>query len=148
MNLRPATSADLPALVDLLCVLFTQEAEFEPDRAAQARGLAAILEAPAVGAILVAEETDVVLGMVSLLWTVSTALGARAGLLEDMVAAPAARGRGVGGRLLEAAIAHARAAGCRRLTLLTDADNAGAQRFYRRRGFVASPMLPFRLALD
>ena len=61
---------------------------------------------------------------------------------------PAARGRGVGGCLLEAAIAHARASGCRRLTLLTDADNAGAQRFYRRRGFVASPMLPFRLALD
>jgi GNAT superfamily N-acetyltransferase len=148
MNLRPATSADLPALVDLLCVLFTQEAEFEPDRAAQARGLAAILDVPAVGAILVAEETDVLLGMVSLLWTVSTALGARAGLLEDRVGAPAARGRGVGGRLLEAAIAHARAAGCRRLTLLTDADNAGAQRFYRRRGFVASPMLPFRLALD
>jgi GNAT superfamily N-acetyltransferase len=148
MNLRPATSADLPALVDLLCVLFTQEAEFEPDRAAQARGLVAILDVPAVGAILVAEETDVLLGMVSLLWTVSTALGARAGLLEDMVVAPAARGRGVGGRLLEAAIAHARAAGCRRLTLLTDADNAGAQRFYRRRGFVASPMLPFRLALD
>ena len=148
MQPRLATSADLPALVELLGVLFAQEAEFAPDRAAQARGLAAILDAPGVGAILVAEDDGAVLGMVSLLWTVSTALGARVGLLEDMVVTPGARGRGVGGQLLEAAIAHARAAGCRRLTLLTDADNAGAQRFYRRRGFGASPMLPFRLALD
>lgn len=148
MRTRLASPADLPALVDLLCVLFAQEAEFVPDREAQARGLSAILDSPATGAILVAEEAGAVRGMVSLLWTVSTALGARAGLLEDMVVAPAARGRGTGGLLLEAAIRHARDSGCRRLTLLTDADNTAAQRFYRRHGFVGSPMVPLRLALD
>jgi GNAT superfamily N-acetyltransferase len=82
--------------------------------------------------------------MVGLLFTVSTALGARVAWLEDMVVAPEARGRGIGGALVDAALAQARAAGCRRVTLLTDADNADAHRFYRRHGFAASPMRPFR----
>jgi ribosomal protein S18 acetylase RimI-like enzyme len=33
---------------------------------------------------------------------------------------------------LPAAVEFARSAGCRRVTLLTDADNAAAQRFYGR----------------
>jgi ribosomal protein S18 acetylase RimI-like enzyme len=34
-----------------------------------------------------------------------------------------------------------------RLTLLTDADNAPAQRFYQRHGFAPSAMIPLRLLL-
>jgi ribosomal protein S18 acetylase RimI-like enzyme len=44
-------------------------------------------------------------------------------------------GAGVGTALLEAAAAVARAAGCRRLWLVTTNDNARALRFYQRRGF-------------
>ena len=148
MRIACATAADIPALSGLLDLLFAQEAEFRPDRVAQARGLAAIVNDPAVGAILVARDGEALLGMVNLLWTISTALGARVALLEDMVVAPAARDRGTGGRLLDAAAAHARAQGCRRITLLTDGGNTRAQAFYRRHGFVASGMLPFRRLLD
>ncbi len=148
MQVTPATAADLPALCELLDLLFTQEAEFIPDRDAQTRGLRAILDDPSLGTLLVARDEDVLLGMVNLLWTVSTALGARVALLEDLVVAPEARGSGLGGELLEAAVCHARERGCRRITLLTDADNFRAQLFYRRHGFVASPMLPFRRALE
>ncbi|MNY66030.1 putative phosphinothricin acetyltransferase YwnH [compost metagenome] len=77
----------------------------------------------------------------------STALGARVALLEDMVVDTGARGTGIGSALLEQAIAHARDSGCRRITLLTDGDNAAAQRLYRRHGFGRSPMVPLRLAL-
>lgn len=146
-RIEPATAQDIPDLVELLAILFTQEAEFTPDPAAQARGLARILADPAVGSILVARQDGRILAMVNLLYTVSTALGARVALLEDMVVAPPARGTGLGSRLLEAAVAHARRQGCRRITLLTDRDNAGAQRFYARQGFVASDMLSLRLAL-
>ena len=41
----------------------------------------------------------------------------------------------------------ARAAGCSRITLLTDATNESAMRFYGRAGFVGSLMVPFRLSL-
>ncbi|MOA67342.1 putative acetyltransferase [compost metagenome] len=64
-----------------------------------------------------------------------------------MVVDAAARGAGVGSALLEQAIAHAREIGCRRLTLLTDADNLAAQRFYGRQGFTHSAMRPLRRVL-
>jgi len=147
MHIEPASLADLPALDDLLTILFTQEAEFQPDHFAQRRGLELILADPAVGCILVARDAGRVVGMVNLLYTVSTALGARVALLEDMIVRPEARNAGAGAQLLQAAIAHARAAGCRRVTLLTDADNEAAQRFYRRHGFTGSPMVPLRLVL-
>lgn len=148
MHITHATADDIPALSGLLNVLFSQEAEFTPDAEAQQRGLGMILGNPDIGTILLARNADgEVQGMVNLLWTVSTALGARVALLEDMVVAPAARGLGVGSRLLNAAIAEANRQGCQRLTLLTDADNVDAQRFYRRQGFVPSPMAPWRLQL-
>ncbi len=142
-----ACPADIPALADLLSLLFAQEAEFLPDRAAQMRGLSHIIDHPQVGAILVARDHDGVIGMVNLLYTVSTALGERVALLEDMVVSEQARGAGIGTLLLEAAIAHARAEGCKRITLLTDASNETAQRWYAHHGFSASSMVPMRLHL-
>jgi len=147
-TIRLATTADLPSLVRLLKVLFEQEAEFKPDELAQARGLTLILENPEVGQILIAQQGADVAGMVGLLYTISTALGARVALLEDMVVAPAWRKAGIGSQLLEAAITHARQTGCQRITLLTDDINTDAQRFYRRHGFTHSPMVPFRRLLN
>lgn len=148
LTIAPATLADIPALCRLLDMLFTQEAEFQPDRAAQERGLTAIISQPHVGHILVARQGNEIVGMVNLLYTVSSALGGRVALLEDMVVAPQVRGQGVGNAVLSAAIDHARQQGCLRVTLLTDKDNHVAQAFYRKQGFVVSSMLPMRLMLD
>jgi len=85
--------------------------------------------------------------MVNLLFTISTALGERVALLEDMVIASKLRGAGVGSQLLEQAISVARAEGCKRITLLTDKTNESAQRFYAKQGFELSSMVPMRLSL-
>jgi GNAT superfamily N-acetyltransferase len=142
-----ATEAQLPALCALLGELFAQETEFQPDADAQYRGLARIIGHPEAGTILVALQDDTVVGMVNLLYTTSTALGAPVAMLEDMIVAPAARGRGVGTMLLQSAFHAARAKGCRRITLLTDGVNGAAQRFYARHGFARSPMIPMRVEL-
>ena len=142
-----ATSADLPALCDLLALLFAQEADFTPDRAKQERGLRLILDDPRVGMILVARDGGQVVGMVNLLFTVSTAEGGRVMVLEDMIVRPDHRGQGVGLKLIEAAIARATQAGCARITLLTDEDNNQAQWFYGRAGFRRSAMIPMRRAI-
>ena len=147
LQIRPATGSDIGALVGLLAWLFAQEADFAPDAAKQERGLRLILEQPAVGRIYCAVAGDVVVGMVSLLFTVSTAEGGRAAWLEDMVVHPDWRGQGIGARLLQEAIRQARVAGCCRITLLTDAGNAAAQEFYGRAGFARSAMVPLRLKL-
>lgn len=147
LQLGAATPADVPALCALLGELFAQEAEFCPDPPAQARALQRIIGDPALGAILVARRDGAVVGMVNLLYTVSTALGERVALLEDMVVSAAARGNGIGSALLRAAIAHAGKAGCKRITLLTDPDNTAAQRFYARHGFTPSNMRALRLQI-
>lgn len=142
-----ATPADIPGLCDLLALLFSQEAEFSSARAAQERGLAAIIADPAVGHILVARQDAQPLGMISILYGISTALGGPVATLEDLVVAPEARGAGLGSRLLSHAIDHARGQGCLRLTLLTDGDNVDAQRLYKRQGFALSGMVPMRKML-
>lgn len=148
MNIIPATTADIPALCELLTVLFKQEAEFKPDPVAQARGLAHIIADPGIGLILVAHSQGRPVGMVNLLYTVSTALGERVALLEDMVVASSLRSSGIGSALITEAMAAARLAGCKRITLLTDRTNQAAQAFYLKHGFRASEMLPLRLILD
>jgi GNAT superfamily N-acetyltransferase len=147
MVVEIATVADIVVLSDLLSVLFAQEMEFTPNTEAQQKGLARVISDPRVGTVLVAREGDHIVGMVNLLFTVSTALGERVALLEDMVLFPEVRGRGVGTKLLSEAISFARERGCKRITLLTDGSNESAQRFYAKQGFVVSGMVPMRLAL-
>lgn len=145
--IEPATADDIPALADLLALLFTQEADFRPDRQKQIRGLQMILDTPAVGQIFVVRSNGQVVGMVSLLFTISTAEGSPACWLEDMVVRPDYRANGLGGRLLDHAIRYAKAQGVTRITLLTDRTNERAIRFYQRHGFHPSEMLPLRRGL-
>ncbi len=145
-KIAPATDADIPQLCELLAILFTQEEDFLPDAEKQSVALRQIIGDPAIGRILVLREGASILGMVNLLFTVSTACGGKAAILEDMIVHPAHRNGGLGGRLLHAAIEHATREGCLRVTLLTDRANEAAIRFYQKNGFATSLMVPLRLA--
>ncbi len=147
LMLATAQKKDLPQLVELLGVLFAAEADFVPDAGKQRRALEAILADERIGRIYVAREAGRVVGMVSTLYTVSTAEGGKAAWLEDMVVLPELRGRGIGAALLSHAVVGAREAGCMRLTLLSDEDNALAHGVYAAEGFQFSGMRPMRLKL-
>lgn len=143
-NVRAACPNDLDTMVDLLGLLFAQEADFEPNREHQRRALSSILSSPELGSLLVALVQGEVVGMVSLLYTISTAEGGTAAWLEDMVVLPEFRNSGAGSRLLEEAQRICHEKGIRRITLLTDKNNHSAKRFYTRHGFCESAMVPFR----
>jgi GNAT superfamily N-acetyltransferase len=147
-DLGVARSEELAQLVELLGILFSQEAEFKPDAVKQARALGEILSDPSIGTLYVAREDDRVIAMASVLYTISTAEGGRAALFEDLIVRPEHRGRGVATSLVAFIIEDARRRGVLRLTLLTDMQNDRAQAFYRKLGFAASSMKPMRLRLE
>jgi GNAT superfamily N-acetyltransferase len=147
MKITIAVLSDIPELCKLLDALFTQEAEFTANPDKQARGLTAVLKNPEMGEILVVRDSDRIIGMVNLIYTVSTALGGRVAIMEDMVVSPDVRGLGVGSKLMNYAVKYAEEKGCKRITLLTDNDNTGAHRFYQRHGFSRSQMIVFRKQL-
>lgn len=144
---EPAREADLPQLVELLGLLFDQEAEFRPDAAKQQAALKLIVSDPVRGRIYVARDGRRVVAMASLLFTISTAEGGKAAWFEDLVVHPEYRRQGTGQKMLAYVIDQARAEGVLRITLLTDMQNERAQALYRRAGFVGSPMRPMRLKL-
>lgn len=142
-----AQPADLEPMTRLLGELFAQEADFRPDPERQRRGLQLILDNPALGRLFVLKVNGEVAGMANGLVTVSTAEGAAAMILEDVIVGAPWRGRGLGRRLIEHVIDWARQAGMARVTLLTDADNYRAQATYGRLGFSLSAMRVMRRPL-
>jgi ribosomal protein S18 acetylase RimI-like enzyme len=83
--------------------------------------------------------------MVSLLYSISTALGGKVAILEDMIIHKDYRQKGLGKELLGEAIRFSKERNCLRLTLLTDFNNDAAINFYRHLGFRKSDMIPMRL---
>jgi GNAT superfamily N-acetyltransferase len=145
--IEQATLEDLPQMVDLLYELFGQEGDFIPDRAKQERGLRLILEQPSRGRIFVYRWNQTIVGMVNLLFTISTAEGGFVVLMEDVIVRLDYRGRGVGTQLMKHAIEYAKKKEFLRITLLTDRLNSESQRFFERMGFFKSQMIPLRLPL-
>ena len=101
-HIEQATLEDLPQLTDLLFDLFTSEADFVPNRAKQMRGLRLILEQPNRGRIFVLRQNGMILGMINLLFTISTAEGGFVILLEDVIVHRDQRGQGLGGQAAQA----------------------------------------------
>jgi ribosomal protein S18 acetylase RimI-like enzyme len=148
LRIEPATIDDLPALASLVMELFTVSGDFAPEQAVQERGLRLILEQPSRGRIFVLRNDDHLIGMVNLLFTISTARGGFVILMEDLVIHPDHRGQGFGGMLLEHVIEFARRKDFKRITLLTDKISAESQGFFRKHGFDYSNMIPMRMLVE
>lgn len=146
-RVRPATPGDLDALVRLVGVLFSLEADFSPDAGRQRRGLAALLADAARAVVLVAERDGAVAGMVTGQLLVSTAEGGAAVLAEDLVVEEGARGLGLGRALLAALEGWGRARGATRVQLLVDEENHEALGFYRRLGWRPTQLRALRRPL-
>lgn len=140
-----AGNCDLEDIIRLLNDLFTQDIEFDPDYKKQKTGVEMIINNPEMGEILILKSEEQIIGMVSLLYSISTALGGKVAVLEDMIIDNAFRNKGFGKKLLNEAISFSKIRGCLRLTLLTDYNNYTAIKFYTSAGFKKSDMIPMRL---
>lgn len=148
MKVERANIEDIPQLCELLKALFTQESDFEPDMERQITGLTEIISNPETGTIFVVRDSREIIGMVTLLFTISTALGGKVAILEDMIVSPNARGSGVGSHLLEYVESYSRNNNINRITLLTDHDNQISHNFYKNFNYEKSRMVVFRKTIS
>jgi RimJ/RimL family protein N-acetyltransferase len=140
-RVRPAAPADVDQIVELFVAVVDEGrwlgSEAPVDRVAQRQRFLEHIEAAGDSASLVAVSTDDdrVVGHVGV--HVEPYKVAGLGMMVDA----AWRGRGVGGALVEAAIASARDLGAHKLALQAWPHNRGAIRLYLRHGFVEEGLL-------
>jgi ribosomal protein S18 acetylase RimI-like enzyme len=101
---------------------------------------------PLARAWLVREE-DMVVGYLIITLGFSVEYGGRDGFIDDLYLMPAARGRGVGRKLIDFALVQARKLGIGTLHLEVKTGNDAATRLYRRAGFEETGRRLMRLRL-
>lgn len=148
MKIRKATCKDIKELANLLAYLFDQEKEHKTDTKKQKTGLQSIIENKKIGKIFVATKQNKIVGMINLLYSVSTSLGARVGIIEDVIVLPEFRGKKIGSQLIKHAIKYAKRKNLKRITLFTDFDNQKAHKFYEKSGFTKSSMVQFQRGMS
>ncbi len=148
ITFRPATAADLPAIVAMLADdHLGAQRESLHDLAPYERALREITADPRLLQV-VCERDDAIVGTMQL--TLIPGLS-RQGMtrmqIEGVRVHADHRSGGIGGEMIRWAIAYARAHGCGLVELTTDKSRADAHRFYERLGFVQSH-LGYKLKLE
>lgn len=137
VRIEPATPQDRDVLVALAdAQLREHEIVLAPERLA--RAIDGALAGPHVrGAFLLARTPDRprAVGFAYLAFSWSLEHGGRACWLEELHVVPELRERGIGARLLRAAVELARSEGCAAIDLEVEADRARAEHLYEREGF-------------
>lgn len=144
LRIETATIEDLSAVTDLVMELMELQEDFTPNRDAQERGIQLVLEQPSRGRIFVLRNDERIIGMVNLLFTISTAEGGFVILMEDLVVHPEHRGQGYGTLLVNHVVEFAEKKSFRRITLLTDKLSSQSQGFFKKQGFEFSHLIPMR----
>ncbi len=137
LTIRRAEPGDLHRLLELYGTLATPgDPELSPTRARQT--LDAIEALPGYR-IYLAEEGTSVVGTCSIITLPNLAHGgACVGVVENVVVAAEARGRGVGRALMDFARKRCREAGCYKLMLTSNRAREVAHRFYDALGYERS----------
>ena len=137
ITIRPATEADLPALVALYGQFDTTmyPPREDADPATRLRIFREMAADPKQH-LLVAEANEHIVGTAYLMIVPSLGGACKpAGLVEGVVVDETHRGKGVGAALMRRLAEIAREHGCYKLTLSSNVARTGAHRFYSRLGW-------------
>lgn len=147
LDIRPATTDDVSAIVDMLADDPLGAQRESPDDLAPYLAALERLSCDPNQHLVVATRKDRVVGTLQL--TVVPGLsrrGATRSIIEGVRVHADERGSGLGSRLIEWAIEESRRQDCQLVQLTSDNTRTDAHRFYERLGFTASHV-GFKLAL-
>lgn len=133
-SIRAATPADRAAIVALLVAQFRDHGIGTPVEAIE-RTVDLLLMRSHRGRFVLAVEGDRAIGVAAVSFGFPVEHGGRGAWLEELYVEPAARGRGLGERLLAAALEAARADGAVAVDLEIEAGHERVESLYRRSGF-------------
>ncbi|WP_028926279.1 GNAT family N-acetyltransferase [Pseudonocardia acaciae] len=137
--MRPATAADLPAIVAMLADDVLGAARESPDDLAPYEKAFADIEADPSELLAVATLDGAVVGSLQVSWLPGLShRGALRAQVESVRVAASVRSRGVGEAMMRWVIDQARARDCVLVQLSTHKTRTDAHRFYERLGFTAS----------
>ncbi|HSI81062.1 MAG TPA: GNAT family N-acetyltransferase [Solirubrobacterales bacterium] len=148
MPIRPASEADIPALLPLMrgYADFYQSNPSDAGLEEMARTVIAEPDTRAYLLVATADDGEVV-GFAACAWKWSSLRGARVVVLDDLFVAEAARGQGHADALITAVADVARRHGAAVVNWLTAPDNHRAQAVYDRLGGTSEPFLEYELEL-
>ncbi len=142
IEVREARLEDLDAIVSLMDQLKRATSQHDAVTTAGVRtSLQAMLRFPEIYRNYLAVENDGVVGVVSLLLYKTFLHAGGTALINELVVAEKDRGRGIGRKLVEAAIAAAREQGMDEIEVGTEVDNLIARGFYKVVGFAREYVL-------
>ena len=130
--LRDADKKDLPRCVELLSEL---RAATESNKGPPLQVVFNALLTRARGQVVIAEEDDAILGMVSVSYNLALRYGGEYCQLEELIVTPAARGKKLGGLLVQEVVNNAVARGCVEIGLYLVETTQHNQPFYEKYGF-------------
>ena len=135
LSLQPATPSDIPHLLTMMESLYA--ADHIPFETARHRhALEALLADPQLGYPYLVKLDEERAGYVILTLGFSLEFAGRFALLDEIYIAEEYRGRGAGERVLRRIEEICRSMGIRAIRLEVEHANSGAQRLYKRLGFV------------
>lgn len=141
MKIRRATIEDQ----EEICVLIRQledyvKLERKPSERDLRETLAKLINSPNC-LVLVAEDGDKIIGLLTM-WVRSTLFhGAESALIDELIVDKSYRGRGIGKELVKGAFAEAKLRGCIEIEVSTEKNNQKAIEFYKKCGFTEEHIL-------
>ena len=141
LQFRPATRADVPAIVHLLAEdeLGSQRERYETPLPQTYFAAFEAIQTDPNQELIVAELNGEVVGTLQLMYLPSLSYqGGTRAQVQSVRVLQGLRGQGIGARMMTWAIERARQRGCHLMQLTSHKSRAGAHRFYEKLGFSAS----------
>ncbi|NQT26618.1 GNAT family N-acetyltransferase [candidate division KSB1 bacterium] len=141
VQIRFATTEDIPILIQLLSELIRLETDFDANPDQMERGFQLLLSDPDVRRVFIAEVDGKAAGMCTGQLFPSSAEGGLVLLVEDFIVKESMRSHGIGRQLILAVEHWGVNKGAKRFQLLTDRGNVTVLEFYGRQGWTESNLM-------